>query len=92
MGFIEAVKGIIEKFRAAGKSETEIAEFIERASEKATVKAVIHSTDDKRAHIRNPAMTVNHEANNWRRLHGLPMRRKARGAIKVWKRKENRRS
>lgn len=92
MGFIEAVKGIIEKFRAAGKPEMEIADIIERASEKATVRTVIHTTNDDRVRIRNPAMNINHEANNWRRLHGLPMRRKARGAIKVWKRKENRRS
>lgn len=48
MGFIEAVKGIIEKFRAAGKPEMEIADIIERASEKATVRTVIHTTNDDR--------------------------------------------
>lgn len=37
MGFINAVKGIIAKFRAAGKSENEISSIIETAADKATV-------------------------------------------------------
>ena len=37
MGFINTVKGIIAKFRAAGKSENEISGIIEKAAEKATV-------------------------------------------------------
>lgn len=92
MGFIEAVKGIIEKFRAAGKTEEEITDIVERAAEKATVKTGIMAKHEDVTQIRSPAAIGVTEANNWRRLHGLPMRRKARGAIKVWKRKENRRS
>lgn len=92
MGFIEAAKGIIEKFRAAGMTEGEIADIVERAAEKATVKTGITAKHEDMTKIRSPAAIGVREANNWRRLHGLPMRRKARGAIKVWKKKENRRS
>ena len=38
MGFINAVKGIIAKFRAAGKSENEISGIIETAAEKSDGK------------------------------------------------------
>lgn len=36
------------------------------------------------------AATPTHETNNWRKMHGLPMKRKRKEGIKAWKRKKNR--
>lgn len=82
MGFIDILRGVIEAFRAAGKTEQEITDIIEQASEKATVKPAVRSY--------NQFPKTDRETNNWRKLHGLPMRRKARGVKSVWKRKKNR--
>ncbi len=37
MGFVEKVKNVISKLRAAGKTEKEVSEIIEQAAEAATV-------------------------------------------------------
>lgn len=70
MEFVNAVRGIIEKFRDAGKSEKEISSIIEEATEKATVNrdAIKDRSSQDRKKRRN--------TNNWRKMHGMPMRRK----------------
>lgn len=37
MGFVEKVKNVISRLRAAGKTEKEVSEIIEQAAEAATV-------------------------------------------------------
>lgn len=78
MGWIEKVKSIICGLKASGKSEKEIEQ---QASDKATVKgtrpldevdAIVYAVA---AQGRYKART---ESNNWKKMHGLPMRRKWR--------------
>lgn len=110
MGVAESLKGIIEKFRATGKSEKEISGIIERASDKATVnreavseyqlikpkKEIETFADSLREALtaagiamkdlslvlsrygRESETELRKATNNWRRMHGLPMRRKRR--------------
>lgn len=108
MGFINVVKGIIAKFKAAGKTENEISEIIEEAAEKASVnKEVLNKRQYEKPEIKTESsieafrreilrlgITAEQAAeairrmgrskgreerkntNNWRKMHGLPMRRK----------------
>lgn len=119
MGFINAVKGIIAKFRAAGKSEKEISGIIETAAEKATVNRghlkkdefpkpeikVESSTEAFRRAILELGITTEQakeaickmghakgreerrNTNNWRKMHGLPMRRKQKARKRHERRK-----
>lgn len=99
MGWVEKVKGIIERLKASGKSKGEIADIVQQAADKATVtreveRAVTAIADGVRqmsesaANARDAfddfikvAKTIGvydtrKNTNNWRRMHGLPMRRK----------------
>lgn len=107
MRFTNAVKGIINRLRAAGKTEKEISSIIETASEKASMKfedkkekllkeeikpfgeclkealtaAGVTAKDAERAFNgfeNNRRIELPKDTNNWRRMHGLPMRRKRR--------------
>lgn len=60
MGFSEDVKEFIDRMRAAGKTKEEIEKIIADAAERATVNK---KQSDK-------------ETNNWRKQHGLPLKRK----------------
>lgn len=48
MGFVEKVKNIISKLRAAGKTEKEVSEIIEQAAEAATVLKKTESRNIRR--------------------------------------------
>lgn len=106
MGVLKAIYDVIQKMRAAGKSENEISGIIAEASEKATVKNPeigkipkietvkqpktlkealsergISTEDAVRAFERiNQASErkIRKTSNNWRKMHGLPMRRRKR--------------
>ena len=72
MGFVKEVKDIIAKFREKGKKESEISRIIKTAAEKATVNREHLKKDEfPKTEIEKRRIT-----NNWRRMHGLPMRRK----------------
>ena len=70
MSFISAVKSIIARFRAIGKSEDEITAIVETAAEKATVNRGCLKQDEC------PKQKIKVDTNNWRKMHGLVMRRK----------------
>lgn len=108
MGFRNAVKNIIEKFRATGKTEKEISSIIETVADKATVnKETLKKKEYTKPEIKTKVSTEAFErailelgitakqateafyrmgrskgreerrnTNNWRKMHGLPMRRK----------------
>lgn len=83
MGWIEKLKDIICGLKASGKSEKEIEQIVQQAADKATVGGYGIKTQDAvdaftyavAAQSRYKART---ESNNWRKMHGLPMRRKRR--------------
>lgn len=90
------LKGIIDRFRAMGKSEKEISGIIETAADKATVnpdvtfvEAVLRTGTTlqqaktailKMSSLRDAENRKN--TNNWRKMHGLPMRRKQKARKK----------
>lgn len=61
------LKGIIDRFRAMGKSEKEISGIIETAADKATA---------------NPDVTKPEKPKKPEKMHGLPMRRKQKARKK----------
>lgn len=73
------LKGIIDRFRAMGKTENEISSIVEAAADKATVKqaktAILKMSSSRNAENRK-------NTNNWRKMHGLPMRRKQKARKK----------
>ena len=108
------LKGIIDRFRAMGKTENEISSIVEAAADKATanpdvtkpekprepeikvettaeafVEAVLQTgVTMKRAKTAILKMSSSRNAenrkntNNWRKMHGLPMRRKQKARKK----------
>lgn len=115
MEFINAVKGIIEKFREEGKTEKEISGIVEAAAEKATANRGNLKKDEKpKSEIKVESIAeafqrlgittkqakeaickMGHakgceerrNTNNWRRMHGLPMRRKRKAGERHERRK-----
>lgn len=113
MGFVEKVKNIIAKLRAAGKTENEISGIIKEAADKATVikKQEIREIPEIRIRIdtenmQNALKRVGISArealsamealykfrepersNNWRKYHGLPLKR--RGGKRSGRKKGN---
>lgn len=105
MGFVEKVKNIVSKLRAAGKTEKEVQEIIKQAAEASTVvkntqyservkESVVVAGENlqdalKRVGISaREAMTAcekihkltrQEKSNNWRKYHGLPLKRKKGG-------------
>lgn len=84
MGWVEKVKSIICGLKESGKSKKEIEQIVQQAADKATVGGELKSkrqdavdafTYAVAAQERYKART---ESNNWRKMHGLPMRRKRR--------------
>ena len=84
MGWIDVLTDTVKGLRATGKKEREIEEIITTAADKATVGSQRKEVNHKRIWIdgmfyevaaptRDEART---ESNNWRKMHGLPMRRK----------------
>ncbi|MFR1310795.1 MAG: hypothetical protein ACLSCO_19210 [Gallintestinimicrobium sp.] len=48
MGFVEKVKNVISRLRAAGKTEKEVSEIIEQAAETATILKKTESPNIRR--------------------------------------------
>lgn len=108
------LKGIIDRFRAMGKSEKEISGIIETAADKATANPdVMKPEKPKKPEIKiettaeafieavlrtgttlqqaktaimkmcdSQRCTNRQNTNNWRKMHGLPMRRKQKARKK----------
>lgn len=108
------LKGIIDRFRAMGKTENEISSIVEAAADKATVNPDVAKNENpqkpeikvetsaeqfveavmqtgvtaeqvktaimKMSGSRNAENRKN--TNNWRKMHGLPMRRKQKARKK----------
>ena len=89
------LKGIIDRFRAMGKTEKEISGIIETAADKATANPDVTKPEKPK----EPEMKIETTAeafveaglrdagnrkntNNWRKMHGLPMRRKQKARKK----------
>lgn len=87
MGFVEKVKNVISKLRAAGKTEKEVSEIIEQAAEAATV---LKKTESEALtafeSIYRPRRQE--KSNNWRKYHGLPLKR-SKGGKRRGDRKRN---
>lgn len=82
------LKGIIDRFRAMGKTEKEISGIIETTAE-AFVEAVLQmGTTLQQAKTAILKMSSSRDAenrkntNNWRKMHGLLMRRKQKARKK----------
>ena len=82
------LKGIIDRFRAMGKTEYEIL-GIDEATAEAFVEAVLQTgVTMKQAKTAILKMSSSRNAenrkntNNWRKMHGLPMRRKQKARKK----------
>lgn len=91
MGWIEMIKDIIGGLRASGKNEKEIEDIVQQASDKATIKAGKKEVEGKSERDAVDALYYalevmriaskgqrQQESNNWRKMHGLPMRRKGK--------------
>lgn len=106
MGFVEALRELIEKFQMKGKTKTEIWNIVKTAADKATIKgenkakgefekpilkidsidaltyairkAGITMQDVARATARMSKRNEHRQTNNWRKMHGMPMRRKVK--------------
>lgn len=106
------LKGIIDRFRAMGKTEKEISGIIETAADKATANPDVTKPEKQREpeiKIETTAETfveavlrmgttlqqaktailkmsslrdAENRKNNWRKMHGLPMRRKQKARKK----------
>lgn len=116
MGFVEKVKNVISKLRAAGKTEKEVSEIIEQAAEAATVLKKTESPEHPEkikaaggenlqdallkvgiSAKRKEALTAfesiyslrrQEKSNNWRKYHGLPLKR-SKGGKRRGDRKRN---
>lgn len=74
MGIMSIVKNVIEHFRKAGKTENEISGITGVTAEQ--VKTAIMKMCDSQRY------TNRQNTNNWRKMHGLPMRRKQKARKK----------
>lgn len=107
MGFVEKVKNVISKLRAAGKTEKEVSEIIEQAAEAATVlkkdgisgasgenlqdallKVGISAKEALTAFESIYRLRRQEKSNNWRKYHGLPLKR-SKGGKRRGDRKRN---
>lgn len=108
------LKGIIDRFRAMGKTENEISSIVEAAADKATVNPDVAKNENPQKpeikvetsaeqfveavmqtgvtaeQVKTAIMkmcdsqrcTNRQNTNNWRKMHGLPMRRKQKARKK----------
>lgn len=113
------LKGIIDRFRAMGKTEKEISGIVEMAADKATVNPDVAKTEKQEKPEMRVEMTAKafieevlqtgvtieqaktailkmsssrnvgnrKDTNNWRKMHGLPMKRKQKARKRNGKRK-----
>lgn len=114
MGFVEKVKNIVSKLRAAGKTEKEVQKIIKQAAETATVLKKPESPEypeeskeaggeslqdalSKAGISAREALTAlesiyrprrQEKSNNWRKYHGLPLKR-SKGGKRRGDRKRN---
>ena len=70
MGIMSIVKNVIEHFRKAGKTENEISGMIEQAKTAILKMSSLRDAENRK------------NTNNWRKMHGLPMRRKQKARKK----------
>ena len=93
MSIMNLIKKMLDRYREEGKSKMEIEEAIREAQEKATVGTVRKKEmeegekpkEQSRLWVRETlkagqTWTVDKDANNWRKMHGIVMKRKMRGA------------
>lgn len=78
MGFVEKVKNVISKLRAAGKTEKEVSEMKVGISVKEALTAFESIYRLRRQE----------KSNNWRKYHGLPLKR-SKGGKRRGDRKRN---
>lgn len=94
------LKGIIDRFRAMGKTENEISSIVEAAADKATVNPNVAKNENPQKPVLQMGTTLQQaktailkmsslrdaenrkNTNNWRKMHGLPMRRKQKARKK----------
>jgi hypothetical protein len=76
MGIMSIVKNVIEHFRKAGKTEKFVEAVMQTGVTAEQVKtAIMKMCDSQRC-------TNRQNTNNWRKMHGLPMRRKQKARKK----------
>lgn len=93
MGFVEKVKNVISKLRAAGKTEKEVSEIIEQAAggenlQDALLKVEISAKEALTAFESIYRLRRQEKSNNWRKYHGLPLKR-SKGGKRRGDRKRN---
>lgn len=94
MSIMNLIKRMLDRYREEGKSKMEIEEAIREAQEKATVGTIrkkerqegVKPQEQSRLWVRETlktgqTWTVDKDANNWRKMHGIAMKRKMRGAV-----------
>lgn len=93
MGFVEKVKNVVSKLRAAGKTEKEVSEIIEQAAggenlQDALLKVGISAKEALTAFESIYRLRRQEKSNNWRKYHGLPLKR-SKGGKRRGDRKRN---
>lgn len=93
MGFVEKVKNVISRLRAAGKTEKEVSEIIEQAAggenlQDALLKVGISAKEALTAFESIYRPRRQEKSNNWRKYHGLPLKR-SKGGKRRGDRKRN---
>lgn len=93
MGFVEKVENVISKLRAAGKTEKEVSEIIEQAAggenlQDALLKVGISAKEALTAFESIYRPRRQEKSNNWRKYHGLPLKR-SKGGKRRGDRKRN---
>lgn len=93
MGFVEKVKNVISKLRAEGKTEKEVSEIIEQAAggenlQDALLKVGISAKEALTAFESIYRPRRQEKSNNWRKYHGLPLKR-SKGGKRRGDRKRN---
>lgn len=78
MRWTEKVRSIIAGLRKQGRSEIEVETIVRQAAEKATVKTVQQPKKEETEELWIFERTRWQQANNWRKMHRLPMRRKGK--------------
>lgn len=94
MSIMNLIKKMLDRYRKEGKSKMEIEEAVNEAAKKATVGTIRKKEmeegekpkEQSRLWVRETlkagqTWTVDKDANNWRKMHGIVMKRKMRGAV-----------
>lgn len=94
MSIMNLIKRMLDRYREEGKSKMEIEEAVNEAAKKATVGTIrkkewqegVKPQEQSRLWVRETlkagqTWTVDKDANNWRKMHGIVMKRKMRGAV-----------